>query len=243
MNDVRFWDDFADRYSAMQQGDIPGRIVERLLELGFLGPDSSVLEIGSGPGTYSNLLAPAVGSLTCMDSSPRMLERLKASGCDADRILQDWNAYVPDRRFDCCIASLLPGSGSPESLMRMEACAPKRVLISWVENHGDDIAEMVWRALGKDTDFSARRAETARDWLEDNGRGPAVEYFETRIAVDMDVDDIVEMQRSAFLARGEGDVGDIVEDMFGCGTVHFEHTNRMRVVLWTEDRGLTPSIR
>ena len=231
---IRLWDDLAGSYSAMQQGDIPQRIVERLLELGAVGEGSSVLEVGSGPGTYSNILAPVVGSLTCLDSSPRMLERLKATGCDAECLLRDWNSYVPDRRFDCCIASLCPGSGSPESLMRMEACAPDRILVSWVENHGDDIAEMVWRALGKDEDFSARRSETARDWLAANGRDPFVEYFETRIVADIDVDDIVDMQRSYFLARGEGDVKDIVEDMFGCGTVHFEHTNVMRMVRWTD---------
>ncbi len=231
MQDNRFWDDFAERYSAMEQGGIPQRIIDRLSESGFIGPESSVLEIGSGPGTYSNLLEPVVGSLVCLDSSPRMLDRLRASGCQAECILQDWSAYVPDRTFDCCIASLCPGSDSPESIERMESCASNRIIISWVENHGDDITEMVWRALGKEPE---RRPGSVRGWLEENGREPIVEQFETRVVADIEVNDIVEMQRSYFLARGEGDVKEIVEDMFGCGSIHVEHTNIIEAVRWTD---------
>ncbi len=216
----------------MEQGDIPQRIVDRLLEIGAIGPESSVLEVGSGPGTYSVLLEPAVGSLTCLDSSEGMMERLR-SVCGGQCILCDWNSYVPDGRFDCCISTLCPGSDSRESLERMEACAPERAVIQWAENHGDDIPRMIWDALGKDGDIPDRVPETVRDRLVDLGRDPTVEYFETRVVADIDVDDIVEMQRAAFLARGEGDVTGIVEDMFGCGTAHFEHTNRIRMVRWT----------
>ena len=69
---IGFWDGYADSYSSFQQGDIPGRIVRRLADIGFVSEDSSVLEIGSGPGTYSFPLAEAAGSVLCLDSSPRM---------------------------------------------------------------------------------------------------------------------------------------------------------------------------
>ncbi len=206
--------------------------MDRLLEIGAIGSESSVLEVGSGPGTYSVLLEPAVGSLTCLDSSEGMMERL-GSVCGGQCILCDWNSYVPDGRFDCCISTLCPGSDSRESLERMEACAPERAVIQWAENHGDDIPRMIWNALGKEGDIPDRAPETVRDRLVNLGRDPTVEYFETRVVADIDVDDIVEMQRAASLARVEGDVTGIVEDMFGCGTVHFEHTNRIRMVRWT----------
>ena len=81
---IRFWDEYAESYSSFQQGDIPRRIVRRLTETGFVSKDSSVLEIGSGPGTYSLPLAEAAGSVLCLDSSPRMLARLQGFPDDWD---------------------------------------------------------------------------------------------------------------------------------------------------------------
>ncbi|MGN0098100.1 MAG: hypothetical protein ACI38Y_02090, partial [Candidatus Methanomethylophilaceae archaeon] len=79
---LRFWDDYADVYTSMQQGDIPQRVVRILLDEGYLTEDSTVLELGSGPGTYSLLVAPCVKRLTCMDTSPRMLDRLMVSASE-----------------------------------------------------------------------------------------------------------------------------------------------------------------
>lgn len=73
---VRFWDGYAECYSSIQQGDIPGRVVDRLFGLGILEANDCTMEVGSGPGTYSLLLAPRVRKLVCMDTSDRMLDRL-----------------------------------------------------------------------------------------------------------------------------------------------------------------------
>ena len=43
---LRFWDDYADQYTSVQQGDIPERVIGRLSEMGFIGPSSDVLELG-----------------------------------------------------------------------------------------------------------------------------------------------------------------------------------------------------
>ena len=128
---LRFWDDYADVYSSMQQGDIPQRIVCMLSDEGYLMEDSKVLELGSGPGTYSLLVAPCVRELTCMDTSPRMLDRLMASASyrgisNITPLLQDWGTYSTDSPFNICMASLCPGTGSPESILRMESVSTDR---------------------------------------------------------------------------------------------------------------------
>ena len=184
---LKFWDDYSDQYSGMQQGDIPVRIVDRLMELGMLEGGDDVLEIGSGPGTYSLVMSPHVRTLTCMDTSPRMLSRLSAEasvrGMDnITCVLNDWNSYVPDMGFDACIATLCPGSGSPESTLRMEASARRScILVSWVVNHGDDLNSEIWKRLGKDYGYGFRRSTEVQDRLKESGRDPHVEFFKTCI--------------------------------------------------------------
>ena len=68
---IRYWDEYAVGYSSYQQGFMPGRIVDWMLETGYLRSEFSVLEVGCGPGTYSLELAPKVRILTCMDSSEK----------------------------------------------------------------------------------------------------------------------------------------------------------------------------
>ena len=67
--DAEFWDGFSDTYNSDDQGDAPQRIVDSLMESGAVRPDDCVMEVGSGPGTYSLLLAPRVRILVCMDIS------------------------------------------------------------------------------------------------------------------------------------------------------------------------------
>ena len=67
----RFWDVFADTYSTEQQGDMPEKIIDWLFEIGVLSEDREVLEIGSGPGTYSFGMAERSKTVWCLDSSEK----------------------------------------------------------------------------------------------------------------------------------------------------------------------------
>ena len=108
---IRYWDEYAVGYSSYQQGFMPGRIVDWMLETGYLRSEFSVLEVGCGPGTYSLELAPKVRILTCMDSSERMLARLSAGAkekglTNIELFHQDWERYIPKKGCAACIASL-----------------------------------------------------------------------------------------------------------------------------------------
>lgn len=74
---LRFWDDIAFDYEGCaMQGSIPGRIVQRLCDMGVLGPGTDAIEFGCGPGTYSIPISKRVRSLTCVDTSEKMLSLL-----------------------------------------------------------------------------------------------------------------------------------------------------------------------
>jgi SAM-dependent methyltransferase len=50
----------------------PAALVDDLVELTGIGPESSVLEIAPGTGQLSVLLAPRVGALTCVELGPAL---------------------------------------------------------------------------------------------------------------------------------------------------------------------------
>ncbi len=238
---IGFWEDCSSTYSAVHQGDIPDRIVSRLHELGMIGKGKRVLEIGSGPGTYSIRMARLAGSVTCLDSSPGMLSRLMGNASEAglDNIvplLCDWNLYEPEPH-DLCISTLAP-TGSPESIMRMESssegwCAS----VSWITNEGDELTARIWEALGKDYGFDARRSSPTFDWLLDNGRNPVMETMETRVRIEILMESLIEKERVAFRAYGVSeDVGPIVEELMSPhekdGIVSTDERNSMRLIYW-----------
>ena len=83
-SEIGFWDAFAETYTSEPQGNMPGRITDWLCEIGVLNSDTEVLEIGSGPGTYSFPFAAVSKKVTCLDSSVRMMERLKITAESED---------------------------------------------------------------------------------------------------------------------------------------------------------------
>ena len=240
---LKFWDDYSDQYSGFQQGDIPRRIVRHLLDHGVMTPDDSVLEIGSGPGTYSLEIAPLVDRITCLDTSPRMLERLMKSAGElglnnVEPRVQDWNEFSSHKEYDTCIATLCPGSGSPESIERMESASRRScVLVSWLENHGDDLNSQIWNDLGKEYGYGFRKSTIVQDWLRDNGRNPTVEFFETTIVSDIPLEAVVLKERSAFRTYGlETEAEEItrrlLEPQVENGVWHYEATNSMKLIRW-----------
>jgi len=240
---IRFWDEYSEAYSCMQQGDIPGRITDRLFDSGVLRPEDCVLEVGSGPGTYSLEMAPRVRILVCMDSSPRMLDRLMSSASargitNIERFVKDWETYVPSKGYDTCISTLCPGTGSPESIRRMEATARRScALVSWVRNHGDDLNARIWKELGKDYGYGFRASTAVQDWLADNGRAPEVEFFRTEVKADLHIDDIIRKEKASFEAYGvdadiDGIVRSILSDDLDGDVLHYHAENEMKLIHW-----------
>ena len=243
---IRFWDRYSDHYSSMQQGDIPKRIVDRLFSLGMLTENDCVMEIGSGPGTYSFEIAPRVRILVCMDSSPRMLAHLR-EGMDKRKIgniepfEKDWDSYVPTKGYDACIATLCPGSGSPESICRMEGTARRScTLVSWIVNHGDDLNAMLWKESGKDYGYGFRSSTAVQDWLRDNGRDPIVEFFKAEITADIPLGVLAEKERAAFAAYGieidaERMIRKLLKDDLEGDILHYRAVNEMKMISWRSD--------
>ena len=180
-----FWEGYSEVYSGDIQGDAPSRIIDRLFDLGLLTGNDCVLEIGSGPGTYSLLIAPRVRILVCMDSSAGMLDRLRAGAetlgiSNIERFLQDWNAYTPRKGYDTCIATLCPGTGASDSLLRMEGASRRGcALVSWMRNPCDDMHDRLCGLLETEKPDRGRGSSEPEEWLACNDREFTVETFPT----------------------------------------------------------------
>ena len=243
---IGFWDGYADSYSAFQQGDIPERIVRRLADIEFVSEDSSVLEIGSGPGTYSFPLAEAAGSVLCLDSSPRMLARLageaEARGLGNIRTrVAEWPDMDLEGTFDLCIAALCPGVSDGTSVRRMEELSSKGcAMVIWVENHGDDLNAAIWKALGRDCGSGFRGRSPALDWLRENWRDVVIEEFETEVSADIPVRSLAGREDAYFRSVGiDTDTEPIIRETLNddiTGDVYrYRARNRMRLVYWRVD--------
>ena len=240
---IGFWDGYADSYSSFQQGDIPGRIVRRLAEIGFVSEDSSVLEIGSGPGTYSLPLAEAAGSVLCLDSSPRMLARLEEEAVtrglgNIRTRVAEWPDMDLEGTFDLCIAALCPGVCDGTSVRRMEGLSSNGcAMVNWVENHGDDLNAAVWRALGRDCGSGFRKRSPALDWLRENGREIVIEEFVTDVSADIPVRSLAEREDAYFRSVGmdvdtEPIVREALRDFIEDDVYRYRARNRMRFAYW-----------
>lgn len=240
---IRFWNIFAETYNAEQQGDMPGRIVEWLAGRGCLDRTRDVLEVGSGPGTYSLPMSRRSRSVSCLDCSAKMLDRLFAAAAsegvtNLERIEADWNVFEPKRRWDVVFAALCSGSGTVDSIERMDrlssgCCA----MVSWIENGGDRLQSEIWARLGKDYSFASRTTDGIIEKLEASGRRPESREFSATVAIDMSVEEAVRRQTGTFSFFGiENEAVAVARDILGerseDGIYRFRFVNRLRATVW-----------
>ena len=240
---VRFWDDIADTYSDIQQGTMVEEIVNHLHASGIIGREKTVLELGSGPGTYSLKIAPLVRTITCLDTSPRMLDRLFSSAKELrlhnlKRLQVDFKDYAPEERHSVVISALCPGAGSMEFLRKMERCADISCAnIGWIENGWDDVCSEVWKALGRNYSFDFRKATTVAENLRAMGQSPEILEFSAKIELSLQLDEallklIEEFRPYNIGPELEPAIRKVIEPMAEDGVIHYRRTNRLRLITW-----------
>lgn len=123
----KFWDYVSSSYSGPNEYEYVLKIVEMLRSDGAFNENSTILDIGCGPGTYAlPFLKAGAKHVDCLDSSTGMLSELKRT---AEREgLQDrlgifqstWGNYRSEKVYDLVFSSMSPAISEYEELMRME---------------------------------------------------------------------------------------------------------------------------
>ncbi len=237
---IRFWNDIAYDYEGrIMQGDIPMQVAERLSERGIIGDDSDVVEFGCGPGTYSLPLSAYVRTLTCVDTSERMLSILKdtCASKNITTVLGDFMSIDLGRRFDTAMMTLCPGSGSKEAVLRAESVTEGWcVHLMWVSNAWDDIHAKVWKELGKDYSFEGRKSGLMESNLRELGREYDTEEFVTDIYWATPAKELIEREKRIFSVYGpydaEGALMDTLGEFIDGNRFSFECTNTIKMICW-----------
>ena len=237
---IRFWDDIAYDYEGrIMQGDMPVRIAERLAERGIIGKETDIIELGCGPGTYTVPLSQRVRSVTCLDTSEKMISILKGS-CASNNVFPvvgDFMEYVPDRRFDAAIMTLCPGTGTPEGIRKVESLTDGWcVHIMWTENCWDEIHAKVWKELGREYSFDARKAGLMESNLRSLGRSYDVEEFTADVEWTMPASELIEREKRVFSAYGPIEAEDalraVLDGFIDGDRFSFGCTNSIKMICW-----------
>lgn len=237
---MRFWNDMAYDYDGrIMQGDIPLQAMEQLANKGIVGPDKYAVEFGCGPGTYTVPLSAVSRSVTCVDSSERMLSMLSeiCASSNVFPVLGDYMDVDLGRTFDVSVMSLCPGSGTPEGIRRAESVTHGWcVHLMWTENRWDDVHAEVWKQLGKDYSFEGRKSGIMESNLSAMGRSYEATEFLTDICWNVRAKDIIERESRVFSLYGdydtEGALRSVLDRYIDGDTFTFECTNRVKMITW-----------
>jgi len=237
---IRFWDDLADYYEGgTMQADIPIKIIDHLEEKGIIGKGSDIIEYGCGPGTYTIPLSERVHTVTCVDTSDKMLSML-SERCASNNIIPlkgDFMTVPLSRRYDASVMSLCPGSGSKDAILRAESSVTGWcVHIMWLVNCWDDVAASIWKELGKDYSFEQRKSGIMESNLNSLGREYTVREFSTDLHIEASAKDVIEREKKRFALYGPYDAEDAIRKVLGKyiedGRFVYDCTNRMKLIYW-----------
>lgn len=107
------WDDFADEYEAHAEHGVYNALYDRPAVLGLLGDvaGKDVLDVGCGPGLYTQELVRRGARLVALDQGERMVELAKARvGSGAEVRVHDLNQpldWLDGETFDLAVMALV----------------------------------------------------------------------------------------------------------------------------------------
>ncbi len=234
----RLWESGSANYSDARYSVIKDSIVETLLTSGYIGRDDTVLDLGSGPGTFAIPFSGRCKSVLCVDGSEGMLLRIREKGIGNISVLKaDCTCLPTDYRKDVVFCSLCPAMNDPDAIDRMDALGKKHVYISSA-NSEMGIEGEIWKALGKDYSYAGYDTDYPYRYLLSKGVDAELRYF----SQDNTVTDTVEATIKRFRATvasyrtvGEEEeraIRDAVEDHSENGMVTQSIVLRMGMLIW-----------
>ncbi len=96
-------------------------VINTLKSYGILDNESSVIDVACGTGTYAVGMAKYCRSVTCLDISQRMLEKLeekrkRSKLSNIEIINADWHKFETDKSYDLVFCSMSPLLRDPANI-------------------------------------------------------------------------------------------------------------------------------
>ncbi|WP_033398559.1 SAM-dependent methyltransferase [Desulfospira joergensenii] len=158
-----YWDRAAASYNK-NPDEVRERRMDKTLEMlsqkGLLHEGIRILDIGCGTGLHAMTFARQGARVTALDFSRGMLDRCrldleKEPGLKGKILLlcEDWHGIDTRKRgweghFDLVVAFMSPGIATPDTFLKMMACAKKGCAIrSWAAKRENPIMEALWKKI------------------------------------------------------------------------------------------------
>ncbi|RJP38565.1 MAG: class I SAM-dependent methyltransferase [Desulfobacteraceae bacterium] len=215
-------------------------------------PGDSVLDVGCGPGALSFALAERKLTVTAIDNSAGMIQRLvdkiRLENITGIRVRRtDWREFPSKPSHDLAIACFFPDAFSPDGLHRMESFAAKRCLM--VFGDGKDIFPLRQRIWEKVMDISlpagSENLMCAVNYLTAAGRCPKTAALSIPVHMDVDVASAEMFYREYFAIFGRSGphlnaaVADVLADYADQGRIRMQGISKP-TILWWEPRADRP---
>ncbi len=159
-------------------------VVSILKDSGVFGPDRDVIDIACGTGTYAVRMAPYCRSVSCLDISGKMLEKLSTKTTDAgiDNIEiknQDWHSYSPDRKFDLVFCSMSPLMRSMDNIDRFLDLSQRYVaIVTWAGIRENLVlSELGTKFIGRKPGKHTSDMNVIFNFLYSRGFAPELRFF------------------------------------------------------------------
>ena len=123
-NDKQYWDIRGRSFPGYRSGDeFRAKVLETIRNHGVDFSGAHVLDLGCGAGSYTVPFAQMAGTVTALDISPVMLERVRSSAealgiTNINYVECDWAEYEVREKFDIVFCSRCPAMKDPAALRK-----------------------------------------------------------------------------------------------------------------------------
>lgn len=193
------WDKTSKNYTDAGYSVIKGEILSDLVSEGVLGKNSSLIDIGCGPGFFSVLLSGHVGRVYAMDSSEGMLKCLSETVSEKGianitPLRADWDTFSPERTYNTVFTSLCPPTNNPESILKMNSLSDGNCV--YVSSMGNDDSPHVkiWHRLGCDYSFKGYNTQYPFEYLKSLGADVRLKTYSQHVDKTMSYEEAFEAE-------------------------------------------------
>ena len=233
------WDRNSGTYTARGYEHILEDIVRYMGEDGILTEQRSVIDIGSGPGTFAEPMSRLCRSVLCIDKSKGMLDRIESLRLpNVSTLLSDCMHLPEGLQRDVAFCSLCPPMNSPEGLRIMEKSAKELCIYISSANPCPGIETQIWKALGTDYSYIGYDTTYPANYLKSLGTSAELKFFSQMNEIcesESTVSERMIRKISAYRDLTDDDIGtirDTVSDHSENGTIHTMSEFRLGVLIW-----------
>ena len=245
------WEMFYNRVSGLWDritGASPASgeiIADFMTDRHLCAPGDTILDIGCGPGALSFALAARGMTVTALDNSAGMIQRMrdkihreKINGVRTS--LMDWRAFSSNPPHDLAVSCFFPEAFSPEGLHLKETFSTKQCLM--VLGDGKDTFPLRRRIWEKVMDISLPEGSEnllcAANYLKAAGRCPSMAEISIPVYLDVDVISAQTFYCEYFSIFGKSGpdlhsaVADTLADYADQGRIRMQGTSKPAILWW-----------